>query len=123
MSWNGWPLSAKRCRSACSRSRKRYLGRRLHATADHSARPPLHCGARQRQRVSHMFGAADAPLITLFGPTPAKKFQPKVTLGGVITAQEFGGEAMTDIPVQSVIERLDQLAIHRNEHGDYPKNR
>jgi ADP-heptose:LPS heptosyltransferase len=73
--------------------------------------------------VSHMFGAADAPLITLFGPTPAEKFQPKVTLGGVITAQEFGGDAMTDIPVQSVIERLDQLAIHRNEHGDYPKNR
>jgi hypothetical protein len=30
---------------------------------------------------------------------------------------------MTDIPVQSVIERLDQVAIHRNEHGDYPKNR
>jgi ADP-heptose:LPS heptosyltransferase len=73
--------------------------------------------------VSHMFGAADAPLITLFGPTPAEKFQPKVTLGGVITAQEFGGEAMTDIPVQSVIERLDQVAIHRTEHGDYPKNR
>jgi ADP-heptose:LPS heptosyltransferase len=73
--------------------------------------------------VSHMFGAADTPLLTLFGPTSAEKFQPKVTFGGVITAQEFGGESMTDIPVQSVIERLDQLAIHRNEHGDYPKNR
>jgi ADP-heptose:LPS heptosyltransferase len=73
--------------------------------------------------VSHMFGAADAPLLTLFGPTPAEKFQPKVTLGGVITAQEFGGEAMTDIPVQSVIERLDQLAIRRNEQSHYPKNR
>jgi ADP-heptose:LPS heptosyltransferase len=73
--------------------------------------------------VSHMFGAADAPLLTLFGPTPAGKFQPKVTLGGVITAQEFGGEAMTDIPVKSVIERLDQLAINRTEQGHYPKNR
>ena len=73
--------------------------------------------------VSHMFGAADAPLITLFGPTSAEKFQPKVTFGVVITAQEFGGEAMTDIPVQSVIERLDQVAIHRNDHGDYPKKR
>jgi ADP-heptose:LPS heptosyltransferase len=72
--------------------------------------------------VSHMFGAADTPLITLFGPTPSEKFQPKVTRGGVITAQEFGGESMTDIPVQSVIERLDQVAIHRNDHGDYPKN-
>jgi ADP-heptose:LPS heptosyltransferase len=73
--------------------------------------------------VSHMFGAADAPLVTLFGPTPSEKFQPKVTRGGVITSQEFGGESMTDIPVQSVIERLDQLAIRRNDHGDYPKNR
>jgi ADP-heptose:LPS heptosyltransferase len=72
--------------------------------------------------VSHMFGAADAPLVTLFGPTPAEKFQPKVTLGRVITAQEFGGEAMTDIPVQSVIERLDQLAIDRTAHGAYRKN-
>jgi ADP-heptose:LPS heptosyltransferase len=67
--------------------------------------------------VSHMFGAADAPLLTLFGPTPAEKFQPKVSRGGVITAQEFGGETMADIPVQSVIERLDQLAINRTEHG------
>jgi ADP-heptose:LPS heptosyltransferase len=66
--------------------------------------------------VSHMFGAADAPLVTLFGPTSAEKFQPKVTLGGVIKAQEFGGGAMTDIPVQSVIERLDQLAISCNAH-------
>jgi ADP-heptose:LPS heptosyltransferase len=73
--------------------------------------------------VSHMFGAADAPLLTLFGPTPAEKFQPKVTRGGVITAQEFGGEAMADIPVQSVIERLDQLAINPNEHGEQPKDR
>jgi hypothetical protein len=47
----------------------------------------------------------------LVGPTSAEKFQPKVTLGGVITAQEFGGGAMTDIPVQSVIERLDQMLI------------
>jgi ADP-heptose:LPS heptosyltransferase len=73
--------------------------------------------------VSHMFGAADAPLLTLFGPTPSEKFQPKVTLGVVITAQEFGGTAMTAIPVQSVTERLDQLAIHRDELGPYPKNR
>ncbi|WP_051511674.1 glycosyltransferase family 9 protein [Skermanella stibiiresistens] len=72
--------------------------------------------------VSHMFGAADIPLLTLFGPTPAAKFQPRVTVGGAITAQEFGGRDMTDIPVQTVIERVDQLLIHPSDDGHYSKN-
>jgi len=63
--------------------------------------------------VSHMFGAADVPLVTLFGPTPAAKFQPRVTRGAVLTAQQFGGQAMTDIPVADVVDKLVDLAISR----------
>ncbi|UEM21684.1 lipopolysaccharide heptosyltransferase family protein [Skermanella mucosa] len=72
--------------------------------------------------VSHMFGAADIPLVTLFGPTPAAKFQPRVTSGGAMTAQEFGGRDMAAIPAQAVIERLDRLAIHPIDQAPYSKN-
>lgn len=59
--------------------------------------------------VSHMFGAADIPLLTLFGPTDAEKFRPKVTRGSVLTAQQFGGEAMDAIPVAPVVDALETL--------------
>lgn len=59
--------------------------------------------------VSHMFGAADVPLLTLFGPTDAEKFRPKVTRGSVLTAQQFGAEGMEAIPVPAVVDAVETL--------------
>ena len=59
--------------------------------------------------IGHMFAAADVPLLTLFGPTTAEKFSPKVTNGLTLRAQEFGGETMASIPEQAVFEKLQKL--------------
>lgn len=59
--------------------------------------------------VSHMFGAADTPLLTLYGPTDAEKFRPKVTNGRVLSAKDFGSEEMRAIPVEAVTKELRAL--------------
>lgn len=57
----------------------------------------------------HMLAAADVPLISLFGPTPAAKFAPAAQVARVIRAQDHGGESMDLIPVQSVLDELAAL--------------
>jgi ADP-heptose:LPS heptosyltransferase len=54
----------------------------------------------------HMLAAADVPLISLFGPTPAAKFAPAAQVARVIRAQDHGGESMDLIPVRSVLDEL-----------------
>jgi len=57
----------------------------------------------------HMLAAADVPLVSLFGPTPPKKFAPFVSRGRVITAQAYGSEEMSAIPIEAVLEALEDL--------------
>lgn len=59
--------------------------------------------------VGHILAAADTPLVSLFGPTPAAKFAPASSRLTVIEAQRFGGDEMTAIPVEAVIEATDRL--------------
>jgi len=57
----------------------------------------------------HMLAAADVPLLSLFGPTPPEKFAPFISRGKIIEAQTFGGEEMSVIPVDAVLEALEDL--------------
>lgn len=50
----------------------------------------------------HMLAAADVPLVSLFGPTPADKFAPACTRPVVVRAQDFGSDAMEAIPLAAV---------------------
>ncbi|WP_207462468.1 glycosyltransferase family 9 protein [Azospirillum sp. SYSU D00513] len=59
--------------------------------------------------VSHMVALADVPLLTLYGPTDAAKFSPKVARGRSIAAQSFGGDSMDRIPVEAVLAALEGL--------------
>lgn len=59
----------------------------------------------------HMLAAVDCPLISLFGPTDAAKLAPQVSRGAVIRAQDFGGETMLTIPVDSVAQALDNVLL------------
>jgi ADP-heptose:LPS heptosyltransferase len=59
--------------------------------------------------VSHMFGAADIPLLTLYGPTDAEKFRPRVSRGAILRAQSFGGDDMAVIPVTAVLQEFEKL--------------
>lgn len=59
--------------------------------------------------VGHILAAADTPLVSLFGPTPAAKFAPATSQLTVIEAQRFGSDEMTAIPVEAAIEATDRL--------------
>jgi ADP-heptose:LPS heptosyltransferase len=70
----------------------------------------LKAGIANDAGVGHILAAADTPLVSLFGPTPAAKFAPAAATLTVIEAQSFGGGEMTVIPIEAVIEALDKLA-------------
>ena len=57
----------------------------------------------------HILAAADAPLVSLFGPTRAAKFAPAARRLVVIEARAFGAAAMEAIPVEAVADALDRL--------------
>ncbi len=69
----------------------------------------LAAGVSNDSGTSHMFAAADLPLVALFGPTSAEKFAPMTTRSAVVTAQSFGGEEMSDIPVGAVMNAVESL--------------
>ena len=55
----------------------------------------------------HMLAAADIPLVSLFGPTPARKFAPGAARLTVVQAQDFGADSMDAIPTAAV-----EAALH-----------
>ena len=57
----------------------------------------------------HMIAAANAPLVSLFGPTPPDKFAPTATRLAVLRAQDFGGADMALIPVAAVTGAVDKF--------------
>jgi ADP-heptose:LPS heptosyltransferase len=73
------------------------LGRRLAAAVANDAGP------------GHILAAADAPLVSLFGPTPAAKFAPAARRLALIEAQSFGSDEMAAIPVDAVADAVARL--------------
>jgi len=59
--------------------------------------------------VSRLFAVADAPLLTLFGPTNGDKIHPRVTRGRYLKARDFGGPEMENLSVETVLEALEEL--------------
>lgn len=59
--------------------------------------------------IGHMFAAANTPLVTLFGPTTAEKFAPKVSKARILRAQDFGKKTMDAIPLASVKKALEEI--------------
>jgi ADP-heptose:LPS heptosyltransferase len=57
----------------------------------------------------HILAASDAPLVSLFGPTPAAKFAPAARRALVIEAQSFGSDEMSSIPLEAVSDAVDAL--------------
>ncbi|MFD2232232.1 glycosyltransferase family 9 protein [Phaeospirillum tilakii] len=84
----------------------------LQQAADPSPLLTIALGRRLRAAVAndsgagHMLAAADIPLLSLFGPTPAAKFAPSTPGLRLLRAQEFGGDTMQSIPVAAVAETL-----------------
>ncbi len=59
--------------------------------------------------LGHMLAAADIPLISLFGPTPAEKFAPSARVLRIVRAQDFGGPEMERIPLEAVWTEVNML--------------
>ena len=65
--------------------------------------------------LGHLFGAAGVPVVSLFGPTKPERWAPNAPASRIVRAQDFGGAAMTDIPVDPVgaatLDLLRELGI------------
>lgn len=59
--------------------------------------------------VSHMLAAADTPTLTLFGRTNARKFRPLATRAKIMTAADFGGQEIADVPLDAVTATFESL--------------
>jgi ADP-heptose:LPS heptosyltransferase len=57
----------------------------------------------------HMIAAADAPMVSLFGPTSAEKFSPIASNLIVLTAQSHGADQMAAIPVAAVMNAVERI--------------
>jgi ADP-heptose:LPS heptosyltransferase len=57
----------------------------------------------------HLLAAGGRPLISLFGHTDERKFTPPFGSRRVIHAREFGGTSMSNIPVNSVVQAIDDV--------------
>ncbi|MBI2801559.1 MAG: glycosyltransferase family 9 protein [Gammaproteobacteria bacterium] len=57
----------------------------------------------------HLIAAGGNPLITLFGPTSAEKFEPPYGKHRAISARDFGVTAMEFIPVANVDAELENM--------------
>lgn len=59
--------------------------------------------------VGHLMGLSPTHLVTLFGPTEARKVHPLAQKITVMRAQKFGSDRMEDIPFQDVLDTLKAI--------------
>jgi ADP-heptose:LPS heptosyltransferase len=59
--------------------------------------------------VGHLMAAIGTPLVSLFGPSDAKRWAPFGEHVIIVRAQAFGGETMESIPVEAVSGAIDRL--------------
>lgn len=57
----------------------------------------------------HLLAAGGVPLISLFGPSSPAKFAPLARRLKLITAQEFGGTEMAEIPTKAVAGAIEAM--------------
>jgi ADP-heptose:LPS heptosyltransferase len=62
----------------------------------------------------HLLAAGGVSLVSLFGPTSAAKFAPLARRREIVTAQDHGGNEMTNIPIASVATAIDRLISDGN---------
>lgn len=73
------------------------LGRRLTATVANDS------------GVGHLMAAIGTPLVSLFGPSDARRWAPFGERVAIVRAQDFGGDTMEAIPVDAVAKAVAQV--------------
>jgi ADP-heptose:LPS heptosyltransferase len=59
--------------------------------------------------LGHLLATASVPLVVMFGPTPAAKFAPLTPRLEILRSQDYGSDAMTEIPIDAVWAALGRL--------------
>lgn len=59
--------------------------------------------------IGHLLAATQTPLVSLFGPTEVARWAPFTRRGIVVSAKEFGGTTMEDIPVDAAFSAVERL--------------
>jgi len=86
---------------------------------DADSSPLLTIALARRMRVvvandggaGHLMAAAEVPMISMWGPTDPSKATPITPRLTLIRAQDFGGSAMSDIPVHAVAAEMEKLYL------------
>ncbi|MGD9600189.1 MAG: glycosyltransferase family 9 protein [Gammaproteobacteria bacterium] len=81
------------------------------------AGPPLSIALAGRLRAAvandagagHLLAAGGQPLVSLFGHTDPRKFEPPYGTRRVLRARDYGSDHVTGIPLAAVIEALDDV--------------
>jgi len=66
------------------------------------------CSVANDSGTGHLLGLAHIPLISLFGPTTSDKLRPYTSRGITLSAKEFGGTMMDLIPLENVLEKIEE---------------
>ncbi len=59
--------------------------------------------------IAHILAVAGTPLVALYGPTVYEKFPPMTKHIRVIRAEDYGSREMSSIPIEPVIDALNEL--------------
>lgn len=65
--------------------------------------------------VGHILASSNQPTISMWGPTDPLKSTPNGKQVVVVKSQDFGGDEMTDIPLQAIYDRVISL-LQNQEH-------
>ncbi|MFQ5659593.1 MAG: glycosyltransferase family 9 protein [Gammaproteobacteria bacterium] len=76
----------------------------------------IHVGVANDSGPGHILAAAGRPLVSLFGPSNPDKFFGASERRVLIRSQDFGGNAMQDIPVRAVQDAIERL-VYRFHSG------
>lgn len=68
-------------------------------------------GVSNDSGTGHMIAASGTPLVSLFGPSSARKFRPIGRRVTIVAAHDHGGAEMTRIPVAAVLEALGPASV------------
>ncbi len=106
----------EKSRQIISQAMPQALMPRLDGQDGHPGGPALTTALARRLAVAvancsgtgHMMALGEAPLVSLFGPTSARKFRPFTPFLTALRAQDFGeGAAIENIPVAAVAAAVD----------------
>ncbi|MBI1954577.1 MAG: glycosyltransferase family 9 protein [Proteobacteria bacterium] len=65
----------------------------------------LSLGIGNDSGITHLMATSHIPILALYGPTSHKEFVPQTPTLYTLTAQEFSGRDMKDIPYKAVFEK------------------